>query len=124
MSVQGLYGQREEAELVVLCSDCSFEHGAAKVRRLSSGFLPFPRSHCSCFGKGSLNGPGQLHGHCVAWLRCEGQLRVLASLQDPERLRLKRVLLGKRSDAYRRMCAEPVDTKLQYKAATREVSSP
>lgn len=66
----------------------------------------------------------ELHGHCVAWLRCEGQLRVLASLQDPERLRLKRVLLGKRSDAYRRMCAEPVDTKLQYKAATREVSSP
>ena len=57
-----------------------------------------------------------------AWVLAEGRLRVLTSLQSPERGRLNRILLGKRSEAYRKMCAEPVDTKLKYKAATRELS--
>ena len=55
------------------------------------------------------------------WLSAEGRLRVLASLSLPERLRLKRVLLAKRSDAYRLMCAEPVSTKLQFREARREL---
>ena len=63
----------------------------------------------------------QLGRHCLEWIQAEGAIRVLVSLQDPERLRLKRVLLGKRSDAYRRRCAEPVNTKVQYKAATRDL---
>ena len=57
-----------------------------------------------------------------AWVQQEGRLRVLATLQAPERLRLNRILLGKRSDAYRKMCAEPVDTKLKFKAARRELT--
>ena len=47
----------------------------------------------------------QLERLCLEWIQAEGAIRVLVSLQDPERLRLKRVLLGKRSDAYRRRCA-------------------
>jgi hypothetical protein len=47
----------------------------------------------------------ELERLCLEWVQAEGAIRVLVSLQDPERLRLKRVLLGKRSDAYRRRCA-------------------
>ena len=56
------------------------------------------------------------------WARSEGGLRVLTSLQAPEYERLNRVLHGKRSIAYRNMCAEPVDTKIKYKTAKRELT--
>ena len=56
------------------------------------------------------------------WLTQEGKLRLLASCQTTERKNLKRILMGKRSDAYRRMCSTPIDAKLVFRTAKRELS--
>ena len=46
---------------------------------------------------------------------------LLGASGNTERLRLKRILYGKRTDAYRRMCSTPIDAKSVFKTARREL---
>lgn len=109
--------ERARAAVVAFGKAC---HGMESIERYQAAQQELENSHCRTALLEVEH--TELSRHVDSWLECEGALRVIASLMQPQRLRLKRMLLGKRSDAYRRMCAEPVDTKLQFKAATRELA--
>ena len=53
------------------------------------------------------------------WLQSEGRVRVLISLQYPQRQWLKQLLLIKRSAAFRQMCTSPVALTVKSERARK-----
>ena len=96
----------------------SIETGAIARIDEARDALHKARAHDNAL-KTALNG---LSAPLRQWMQREGSIRVLTSLQAPERLRLTNTLLGKRSQTYRKMCSEPIDTKIKFRAAVRELN--
>ena len=55
------------------------------------------------------------------WLECEGAKRVYAAVFGKERTRLRREMLARRCEVFRRMYAQPTATRVGAKRAAREL---